>query len=241
MKCIEEPSAYPFKRRKKDGGLFECVHVRLIVLQLSDVKPTIYTRESFDTIHLFVWVLIQLRSTLCVWIARWWLIIPPIHSSPLSSLNSFSKKKKEGGTMFFVWRKSLASSALLLFYKKGKTHLSPPLSSCVFSIRFHTQKIIIKGAYANGFYKKWNTRLAVFLWLVTTTTTTKSFFCFPIFFTLCNLRPTWIWMRVAKTILMLLESFNGLNTKLIHDRSYITNSSGFCVVTIEFWWEIMKF
>lgn len=183
MKCIEEPSAYPFKRRKKDGGLFECVHVRLIVLQLSDVKPTIYTRESFDTIHLFVWVLIQLRSTLCAWIARWWLIIPPIHSSPLSSLNSFSKKKKKK-----VVRCSLCDAKVspavpyCYFYKKGKTHLSPPLSSCVFSIRFHTQKIIIKGAYANGFYKKWNTRLAVFLWLVTTTTTTKSFFWFPYFF-----------------------------------------------------------
>ena len=136
--ALKSPVHIHSKDEKRWRTFWMC-NVRLIVLQLSDVKPTIYTRESFDTIHLFVWVLIQLGSTLCVWIARWWLIIPPIHSSPLSSLNSFSKKKKK------VVRCSLCDARVspavpyCYFIKKKNTFIPSPLELRVFDTFSYTK------------------------------------------------------------------------------------------------------
>lgn len=152
MKCIEEPT-HPFKRGKENPIMTEFAVIRFY--SFAHWARGGGGGGSIDTIHLFVWALIQLRSTLRihVWIARWWLIIPPtphissfflLFQSGGSGRFEFKRRWKLYNIFFVcVWRKCLASSGgivIFIIWKK-KTDIYPPsfcpFSSCVFSIRCH--------------------------------------------------------------------------------------------------------
>jgi signal transduction histidine kinase len=197
MKCIEEPT-HPFKRGKEEKPIMAEFVIRFYSFAH-------WARGgSIDTIHLFVWALIQLRSTLRihVWIARWWLIIPPTPNIS-SFFNFFSRggagglNSKEGGNyiIFFVcvWRKSLASSVgivIFIIWKRNR-HLST-----LFFVR--SRVACFRYVVIENKAQMRDRRLAIPHFYGKANKVANDFSIRPE--RNADVCPAWIWMRVAKTI-----------------------------------------
>lgn len=198
MKCIEEPT-HPFKRGKEEKPIMAEFVIRFYSFAH-------WARGgSIDTIHLFVWALIQLRSTLRihVWIARWWLIIPPTPNissffnffsrGGAGGLNSKRRRKLYNILCVCVTQKSRQQCRYCYFYnmKKKKRHLSTLffVRSRVACFRY---VVIVNKAQMR------DRRLAIPHFYGKANKVANDFSIRPE--RNADVCPAWIWMRVAKTI-----------------------------------------